>query len=200
MSQQGRLWQSDWSRSLRDDVGREPLHVEDDRSDCQAMRHLCMTDPTGFRLDCAKTCRVYLRDNAYYSTLEADVNDERKEHVNVTDREVRPSMCIDATNKGYNGVVPIHIPEGGGNGDCDGQGKMEVPEISTTLQVIEDLRRYFLGSEVVNVIFNDFEEIIMYRKNAAVLLFGAGVIVGVLLCMLKNAVLGTRGATKVKKD
>jgi len=49
-------------------------------------------------------------------------------------------------------------------------------------------------------ILNDFEEIIMYRKNAAVLLFGAGVIVGVLLCMLKNAVLGARGATKVKKD
>ena len=154
MSQQGRLWQSDGSRSLRDDVGREPLHVEDDRSDCQAMRHLCMTDPTGFRLDCAKTCRVYLRDNAYYSTLEADVNDERKEHVNVTDREVRPSMCIDATNKGYNGFFPMHTAEGGGNGDCDGQGKMEVPEISTTLQVIEDLRRYFHGSEVVNVIFN----------------------------------------------
>ena len=170
MSQQERLWQSDGSRSLRDDVGREPLHVEDDRSDCQTMRRLCMTDPTGIRLDCAKTCRVYLRDNAYYSTLEADVNDERKEHVNVTDREVCPSMCIDAKNKGYNGFVPMHTPEGDGNGDCDGQGMMEVPEISTTpqvideisttLQVIEDLRRYFHGSEVVNVIFNDFEEII----------------------------------------
>ena len=71
MSQQGRLWQSDWSRSLRDDVGREPLHVEDDRSDCQAMKHLCMTEPKGFRLECAETCRVYLKDDTYYSTLEA---------------------------------------------------------------------------------------------------------------------------------
>ena len=40
MSQQGRLWQSDGSRILRNDVGREPLYVEDCRSDCQeAMRH-----------------------------------------------------------------------------------------------------------------------------------------------------------------
>jgi len=86
------------------------------------------------------------------------------------------------------------------NGDGDGQGKMEVPTIPSTLQVIEDLRRSFHGSKVVNVILNDFEEIVMNRKNAAILLFGAGVMVGVLLCMLKNAVLGAKGAPKVKKD
>lgn len=70
MSQKGRLWKSDGSRSLRDDVGRKPLHVKDDCSDCQAMRHLCTVDLTGFRLDCAKTCGVYLEDDTYYSTLE----------------------------------------------------------------------------------------------------------------------------------
>jgi hypothetical protein len=72
MSQQGRLWQSDGSRSLEYDEGREPLDVEDDRDDCQTMsRHLCMTEPKGFRLECAETCRVYLKDDTYYSTLEA---------------------------------------------------------------------------------------------------------------------------------
>jgi hypothetical protein len=71
MTQQGRLWRRNGSRSLRDDVGRSPLDVDDERSDCQAMRHLCTAgDPTGFRLDCAKTCGVYLEDDTYYSTLE----------------------------------------------------------------------------------------------------------------------------------
>jgi hypothetical protein len=72
VTQQGRLWRRDGSRSLRDDVGREPSDVEDDRSDCQAMRHLCWTaDPTGFRLDCAKTCGVQtLEDDTHCSTLE----------------------------------------------------------------------------------------------------------------------------------
>lgn len=83
----------------------------------------------------------------------------------------------------------------------DGQEKMEVPATSATLKVIEDLRRSFHGIEAFNVILNDFEEIVMYRKNAAALLFGAGVLVGVLMCMLKNAVFGGAGrAAKVKKD
>jgi len=30
-----------------------------------------MTEPKGFRLECAETCRVYLKDDTYYSTLEA---------------------------------------------------------------------------------------------------------------------------------
>ena len=85
------------------------------------------------------------------------------------------------------------------NGD-DGQGKMEVPATSGTLKVIEDLRRSFHGVEAVNVILNDFEDILMYRKNAAALLFGAGVLVGVLICMLKNAIFGAGRAPKVKKD
>ena len=52
------------------DEGREPLYVEDNCDDCQAMKHLCMTDPKGFRLECAETCRVYLKDDTYDSTLE----------------------------------------------------------------------------------------------------------------------------------
>ena len=95
MSQQGRLWQSDGSRSLKDDEGRYNLYVEDDRDDCQAMNHLCMTDPTGFRLECAETCRVYLKDNTYYSTLEAmksnnggDVKIEEEDNTEIAPSQV----------------------------------------------------------------------------------------------------------------
>jgi thioredoxin-like negative regulator of GroEL len=85
------------------------------------------------------------------------------------------------------------------NGD-DGQEKMEVPATSRTLKVIEDLRRSFHGVEAINVILNDIEDIVMLRKNAAILLFGAGVLMGVLMCMLKNAIFGAGRAPKVKKD
>ena len=75
------------------DEGREPLYVEDNCDDCQAMKNLCMTDPKGFRLECAETCRVYLKDNTYDSTLEAmmsnggDVKIEEED-----DTEIAPSQ------------------------------------------------------------------------------------------------------------
>jgi hypothetical protein len=70
VTQQGKLWQRDGSQSLRDDVGRKPSNAENDRSDCQAMKHLCAADPTGFRLDRAKTRGACLEDDACCSTLE----------------------------------------------------------------------------------------------------------------------------------
>ena len=82
----------------------------------------------------------------------------------------------------------------------DEKEKMEVPTGDGLLKVIEDLRRTFHNVEFVDVILNDFEEIVMNRKNAAALLFVAGILVGVLLCMLKIAIMGSVGGSKVKKD
>ncbi len=77
-SQRGRVWRYDRSVSLKTDRGRGPLFVEDERADCKDKKDLCMSDPTGFRLECAETCEVYLKDKEYYETLgKMMANDER---------------------------------------------------------------------------------------------------------------------------
>ncbi len=69
-SQKGRVWRRDGSRSLKNDAGREDLQIEDERDDCESLMDLCMKDPTGVRLQCSKTCEVYLTDETYKSVLE----------------------------------------------------------------------------------------------------------------------------------
>ena len=69
-SQTGRFWRSDGSRSMKNDEGRTPLHVKDFFKNCDSMdKILCMEDPTGFRLNCPKTCNLYFEDHLYYAYL-----------------------------------------------------------------------------------------------------------------------------------
>jgi hypothetical protein len=68
-AQRGRLWSKDGSKSLKNDKGRYPLHVEDEHEKCPEWKNLCASDPTGIRLKCPKTCKVYMEDDAYYELL-----------------------------------------------------------------------------------------------------------------------------------
>jgi len=78
-AQQGRLWRRDGSRSLKTDQGRVPLHVEDKRQDCAQHVRRCVSDPAGFRLECPKTCKVYMEDDEYYKKLKALVEGKTTE-------------------------------------------------------------------------------------------------------------------------
>jgi hypothetical protein len=69
LTQTGRLWSKDGKNSLKNDKGRMPLNVQDEREDCSMSTDLCLTDPSGFRRECAKTCAVYMEDDDYYSML-----------------------------------------------------------------------------------------------------------------------------------
>ena len=69
-SQKGRVWRRDGSHSLKNDKGRNKISVQDHRRDCDSVKHLCLSDPTGVRLECPKTCGVYLPDELYYLRLE----------------------------------------------------------------------------------------------------------------------------------
>ena len=73
-SQAGRFWRRDGSRSLKTDKGRAPIAVKDNRRDCAKHTDRCESDPAGFRLECPKTCKVYLEDEVYYSQLAAMVD------------------------------------------------------------------------------------------------------------------------------
>jgi hypothetical protein len=68
-AQRGRLWSKDGSKSLKNDKGRYPLHVEDKHVKCPEWNNLCVSDPTGVRLKCPKTCKVYMEDDVYYEFL-----------------------------------------------------------------------------------------------------------------------------------
>lgn len=77
--------------------------------------------------------------------------------------------------------------------------KMEVPAKPTLLQVISNLRKHVHGVEFLNAILNDFEEILSKRKNAAVLIFMAGVVAGIFLCLIQD-LLNSRRSKKQKRD
>ncbi|KAL7553612.1 hypothetical protein ACHAWF_018654, partial [Thalassiosira exigua] len=77
-SQRGRLWRRDGSRSLKEDVGRAPLNVEDYIEGCEENEEMCTSDPEGFRLECPKTCKVNMEDGEYYRTLGAMVDELKK--------------------------------------------------------------------------------------------------------------------------
>jgi hypothetical protein len=68
-SQKARVWTRDGKRSLKNDVGRMPLHVKDlQPEECATMdKSLCTTDLEGMRLECPKTCQLYLEDDVYYA-------------------------------------------------------------------------------------------------------------------------------------
>lgn len=65
-SQTGRFF-SDNGNSLKTDKGRRPWQVKDNRADCASLVEQCLKDPTGVRLQCAKTCSLYLEDDVYYA-------------------------------------------------------------------------------------------------------------------------------------
>lgn len=96
MAQRGRLWKhDDPSRSLKNDKGRQPIRVKDKRSDCQEQeKELCVSDPAGFRLECPKTCKVYLADDEYYTQLGAMVNNKSQPAVQTT---VNEPICTEPT-------------------------------------------------------------------------------------------------------
>lgn len=67
-SQKGRLWTKDGKNSLARDRGRERMNIEDSDPECATMdKDLCMTDVKGMRLECPKTCELYLEDDVYYA-------------------------------------------------------------------------------------------------------------------------------------
>ena len=66
-SQKGRLWTRDGANSLKKDKGRMPMNIRDYHPACATMdKKLCMTDVQGMRLECPKTCELYLEDDVYY--------------------------------------------------------------------------------------------------------------------------------------
>jgi hypothetical protein len=67
-SQKARLWTPDGKNSLKNDKGRMPINIQDNHQACARMKKsLCMTDVKGMRLDCPKTCQLYLEDDVYYA-------------------------------------------------------------------------------------------------------------------------------------
>jgi len=67
-SQKARLWTRDGKNSLKNDKGRMPINIQDDHRACASMKKsLCMTDVKGMRLECPKTCQLYLEDDVYYA-------------------------------------------------------------------------------------------------------------------------------------
>eukprot|EP00535_Pseudo-nitzschia_heimii_P010630 CAMPEP_0197177682 /NCGR_PEP_ID=MMETSP1423-20130617/3204_1 /TAXON_ID=476441 /ORGANISM="Pseudo-nitzschia heimii, Strain UNC1101" /LENGTH=864 /DNA_ID=CAMNT_0042627271 /DNA_START=208 /DNA_END=2802 /DNA_ORIENTATION=+ len=67
-AQQGRLWSRDGSCSLKNDRGRMRMNIQDYQKQCATMdKSLCMTDVQGMRLECPKTCELYLEDDVYYA-------------------------------------------------------------------------------------------------------------------------------------
>jgi hypothetical protein len=68
-AQKGRVWTKDGTNSLLHDKGRLPMNIQDnDVTACSTMnKDSCMTDLQGMRLQCPKTCELYLEDDIYYA-------------------------------------------------------------------------------------------------------------------------------------
>jgi hypothetical protein len=66
LAQKGRLWTRDGKNSLLNDTGREPLDVQDLQEECPQLIDQCEKDLNGVRLQCPKTCGLYLEDDVYY--------------------------------------------------------------------------------------------------------------------------------------
>ena len=71
-AQRGRLWSKDGSTSLANDKGRKSMVVKDLVDDCTVER--CESDAQGKRLECPKTCRLYLNDEDYYPLVEKETS------------------------------------------------------------------------------------------------------------------------------
>jgi hypothetical protein len=67
-AQKGRLWTRDGTHSLKNDKGRLPMNIQDSLPECATMdKEICMTDLKGMRLECPKTCELYLEDDVYFA-------------------------------------------------------------------------------------------------------------------------------------
>lgn len=67
-SQKGRLWSRDGKNSLKHDKGRMPMNIQDYLPSCATMdKSMCMKDVQGMRLECPKTCELYLEDDVYFA-------------------------------------------------------------------------------------------------------------------------------------
>jgi ShK domain-like len=89
-AQRGRLWTKDGKNSLKNDKGRQPLNVQDLREDCSQQKDQCETDPKGVRLQCPKTCGLYLEDEEYYKRFFAD----RAEPMTCTSDDPDHPVCL----------------------------------------------------------------------------------------------------------
>jgi hypothetical protein len=77
-AQRGRLWTKDGSHSLKNDKGRRPMNVQDKLEDCSQLKHKCDTDLLGIRLQCPKTCELYLEDDVYYAKYFSSSNQDQQ--------------------------------------------------------------------------------------------------------------------------
>ncbi|GFH55692.1 hypothetical protein CTEN210_12168 [Chaetoceros tenuissimus] len=69
LSQKERFYsKKDGRISMYTDQGRKPLHVADKDEKCSKMIHLCDADPD-WRLNCPKTCEIYLEDDIYLEKI-----------------------------------------------------------------------------------------------------------------------------------
>jgi hypothetical protein len=78
LAQTGRAWSKDGKKSLKNDTGRTPIHVQDEREDCSMSTDRCLTDLAGFRLSCAKTCVLYMENDEYYSMFAESASSEEE--------------------------------------------------------------------------------------------------------------------------
>jgi hypothetical protein len=69
MAQMGRCWTRDGKNSLLNDSGRRPLNVQDLHEECPQLIDQCDKDLKGVRLQCPKTCGLYLEDDVYYKRI-----------------------------------------------------------------------------------------------------------------------------------
>lgn len=88
------MWKSDQSTSLKNDMERKPLNVQDFHDDCESLIHFCVADVYGIRQECPKICKVFSKDYIYYSMLEKmnakDVNASLQRNLkNVDDPVIR---------------------------------------------------------------------------------------------------------------
>lgn len=72
VAQRGRLWSKDGNKSLENDTGRKSMNVRDLIDNCTV--EICESDAQGKRLQCPKTCRLYLNDEDYYPLIEKETN------------------------------------------------------------------------------------------------------------------------------
>jgi ShK domain-like len=94
-AQRGRLWRrNDPKRSLKTDTGRVALNVQDKRPDCADQKELCINDPDGFRLECPKTCEVYMSDDKYYATLKSMVEGKYQDKRSDKGKDYPSPTCL----------------------------------------------------------------------------------------------------------
>jgi hypothetical protein len=90
-AQKGRLWTKDGKNSIKHDKGRLPINIQDKSEKCATMdKKFCETDLQGMRLECPKTCELYLEDDVYYAKY--------FQGINPSSAAAAPSQCIEDSN------------------------------------------------------------------------------------------------------